>query len=250
MYPTVNYIAVPIYTRNISISIDIDGKWNLPDNTNISYSELTIPIFISQNTGVYMFYIINWDGEEQCAMQLRIEAITAGIIVINCTIILSFINSNSLNLIINFSILDAVAEVIYRESSYGYFLTPIEISWYTAQMECINWGGNLATIESKQIDSLLYYLTTETVSCWIGLNDVATEAGTDASAFVWADGSNSTYRQFATITNGGTEPSGDSGGANRDCVDFRYGNSADSDGWDDRLCDGNIQCYFCQKPGK
>ena len=118
--------------------------------------------------------------------------------------------------------------------------------WTAAESECDKLGGHLVTIYSKQIDSLLYYLTT-VYACWIGLNDRTTEAGTDASAFVWADGSTSTYRQFATITNGGTEPSG---GGDEDCVDFRFGNGESSDGWDDRGCNAYVYCYFCQKSGK
>ena len=106
------------------------------------------------------------------------------------------------------------------------------------------------TIYSKQIDSLLYHLTTEITSCWIGLNDINNEAGKNANAFVWVDGSTSTYRQFATITKGDTEPSGTFGVIQRDCVDFRFGNDGSSDGWDDRECNANVYCYFCQKPGK
>ena len=34
VYPAVNSITVPISTRDISLSINIDGKWNLPDNSN------------------------------------------------------------------------------------------------------------------------------------------------------------------------------------------------------------------------
>ena len=141
-------------------------------------------------------------------------------------------------------------ELIFGNSTYEYTTTASTITWLSSQLNCYNWGGNLATIDSKQIDSLLYYLTTA-YSCWIGLNDRTTEAGTDASAFVWADGSTSTYRQFATITNGmGTEPSGDIPTAERDCVDFRFGNDGSSDGWDDRECDAHVFCYFCQKSGK
>ena len=46
----------------------------------------------------------------------------------------------------------------------------------------------------------MYYLTdiNEYFATWIGLNDISDEAGTDASRFVWTDGSDSTYRQFAT----------------------------------------------------
>ena len=140
-------------------------------------------------------------------------------------------------------------ELIFGNSTYGYITTVSTITWLSSQLNCYNWEGNLATIESKQIDSLLYYLTTD-YSCWIGLNDITTEAGTDASAFVWVDGSTSTYRQFATITNGVNEPSGDVGTAERDCVDFRFGNDGSSDGWDDRPCTANVNCYFCQKSGK
>ena len=137
-------------------------------------------------------------------------------------------------------------EIIFGNSTYGYITTYSTITWLTSQLNCNNWGGNLATIESKQIDSLLYYLTT-VYSCWIGLNDRTTEAGTDASAFVWVDGSTSTYRQFATITNGGTEPTG---GGNENCVDFRFASGVSSDGWDDLDCNANVNCYFCQKSGK
>ena len=123
--------------------------------------------------------------------------------------------------------------------------TAKKIPWTDAETNCENWGGHLVTVDSKQIDSLLYYLITDYYSCWIGLNDITTEAGTDASAFVWVDGSTSTYRQFATITNGmGTEPSGTDGSTERDCVDFRFGNDGSSDGWDDWECNANVKCYL------
>ena len=137
-------------------------------------------------------------------------------------------------------------ELIFGNSTYGYITTASIITWLSSQLNCNNWGGNLATIDSEKIDSLLCYLTTA-YSCWIGLNDITTEAGTDASAFVWVDGSTSTYRQFATIPNGDTEPSG---GVDKNCVDFRFGNDGSSDGWDDRECNANVKCYFCQKSGK
>ena len=109
----------------------------------------------------------------------------------------------------------------------------------------MNWGGNLVTIDSKQVDSLLYYMTSG-YTCWIGLNDRDTEAGNNGSAFVWADGSTSTYRQWDTIYN--NEPDGNTN-AGYDCVSFRYQDGA-SDGWDDRTCDAYVFCYFCQKSGK
>ena len=79
-----------------------------------------------------------------------------------------------------------------------------------------------ATIKSKQIDTLLYYLTDINVyfAAWIGLNDRSVEAGTDANSFVWVDGSDSTYRQFATSPESQAYPRAT--GDNWDCVGFRY----------------------------
>ena len=117
------------------------------------------------------------------------------------------------------------------------------ISWQAADESCLNMGRNLATISSKQIDSLLYYLPTHEYSCWIGLFDIFTEAGNKSSAFIWANGNESTYRQFGTTD--GAKPDDTDG--TEDCVIFRYNGSVLSDGWDDRSCDDLQDCYFCQK---
>ena len=85
-------------------------------------------------------------------------------------------------------------EIIFDYSTYAVFTKdPLsrKIAWSTAQSECVTWGGNLVTIDSKQVDSLLYYMTSD-YTCWIGLNDRDNEAGNISSAFVWVDGSTST----------------------------------------------------------
>ena len=97
------------------------------------------------------------------------------------------------------------------------------------------------------------YLTdiNEYFATWIGLNDRSVEAGTDASSFVWADGSDSTYRQFATSPESQAYPRAT--GGNWDCVSFRYRRpplNTLSDGWHDRPCDSTIFSYFCSKPGE
>ena len=79
VYPAENSITVPISTRDITLSINIDGKWNLPDNSNSFNSELTIAIVSTANAELYKFYINNWDGEELIAMQLRIHLTNPGI---------------------------------------------------------------------------------------------------------------------------------------------------------------------------
>ena len=89
-------------------------------------------------------------------------------------------------------------------------------------------------------------MVTSSYTCWIGLNDMDNEAENNGSAFVWAGGSTSTYRQWDTVYN--NEPDGNNN-AEYDCVAFRYTDGASS-GWDDRECYAYVPCYFCQKSGK
>ena len=152
-----------------------------------------------------------------------------------------------MSIVLLYLVRNVEGEVTIDDATYGYFTTnPDRIPWITAGLDCIDWGGNLATIDSKQTDSLLYYMITSSYTCWIGLNDRGNEAGNNGSAFVWVDGSTSTYRQWNTINN--NEPDGATN-AEFDCVSFRYADGA-SDGWDDRECYASVHCYFCQKSGK
>ena len=72
-----NTQSVPSAVQDITLSINLEGKWNLPDNTESHYSILTIPNFSSQNNGVYKFYTNNWDGIEVCAIQIELTTSTA-----------------------------------------------------------------------------------------------------------------------------------------------------------------------------
>ena len=94
-----------------------------------------------------------------------------------------------------------------------------------------------------KVDSLLQYLpdNPDQFECWIGLNDIATEAGSDADAFVWVDGTNSTFRNFAT----NYPKNGDS----RDCGLFGF-NQIVISGWFEKPCNQSATCYFCSKPSK
>ena len=79
------------------------------------------------------------------------------------------------------------------------------------------------------------------------MNDIDNEAGTDGSAFVWIDGSNSTYRNFGTL--GEVYPV-----LNTDfnCVRHRYRGYGFvlSQGWLNALCSNTRNCYFCSRAGK
>ena len=85
-----------------------------------------------------------------------------------------------------------------------------------------------------------------TFTCHIGLNDIDNAAGTDGGAYVWIDGSNSTYRNFGTLDSifpRGAYPF-------EDCVRHRYRFSGVlSQGWLSAPCDETRNCYFCSKQG-
>ena len=145
----------------------------------------------------------------------------------------------------------ATVSFIFDGTQFGYFTLPTDsINWVDSETSCTKWNGHLATIRSQQEDTLLLHSieSIEQVVCYIGLNDRDSEAGTDADAFVWEDGSNSTYRQFGTNLDL-TFPVGVNDGD--DCVRFRYViNNTISNGWLNRGCDDLKSCYFCNKPGK
>ena len=69
-----NTLSVPSTIQDITLLINIEGKWTLPDNSNSTNSLLTIPNFSSQNNGVYKFYINNWDGIEVIAMEITLSS--------------------------------------------------------------------------------------------------------------------------------------------------------------------------------
>ena len=91
----------------------------------------------------------------------------------------------------------------------------------------------------------------QNVSCFIGLNDRDSEAMQNASAFVWADSSDSTYRQFGNSFDR-MFPAGSEAGNENDCVRFRYTGDSEmiSNGWLNQGCGEMRSCYFCTRPGK
>ena len=141
-------------------------------------------------------------------------------------------------------------EFIFNDTRFGYFSdSPTTTNWLNAQLNCNSWGGNLATIKSKEEDSLLYYTTDIQThyACYIGLNDILNEADSDASAFTWVDGSSSAYRNFQPGF-----PRSDSSSDDRDCVIFRFKKAGNglSEGWLEPVCSNSFNCHFCTKPGK
>ncbi|KAI6661260.1 Macrophage mannose receptor 1-like isoform X3 [Oopsacas minuta] len=144
--------------------------------------------------------------------------------------------------------LDVMRNLTYDDSTFAIFTTFPKISWTAAQDSCISWGGNLTTIKSQQEDTLLYYLTDINLyfASWIGLNDRTNEANTNSNLFVWVDGSDNNYRQFATSPESEVYPRAET--VESDCVSFRYNRlNGLSNGWHDRNCDAAVFSYYCQK---
>ena len=144
---------------------------------------------------------------------------------------------------------DPDTQLTHNDTVYGYFTTSV-IDWYSAELLCLDWGGNLATIKAAVEDSLLFYSITDITNeftCHIGLNDISNDAGTNGSAFVWVDGSTSSYRNFGTSSYNFPRAID-----NLDCVRYRYRNSTGelSQGWLNVRCEEERNCYFCSKPGK
>ena len=143
---------------------------------------------------------------------------------------------------------------IFNGTQFGYFTLPENsIDWVESELGCVAWNGHLATIRSLEEDTLMLHsiVNIQNVSCFIGLNDRESEAMEVASAFVWADGSNGTYRQFGNSF-GITFPVGSDPDNENDCVRFRYTGDSDmiSNGWLNRGCNDVRSCYFCTRPGK
>ena len=79
----------------------------------------------------------------------------------------------------------------------------------------------------------MYNTYTSSNFCWIGLNDRYIDG-----TFVWADGSNSTYRQWSTgilADNPNSE----------DCAMI-----LDNLSWDIQACVNTLTCFFCDSHGK
>ncbi len=91
-------------------------------------------------------------------------------------------------------------------------------TWSVARSYCLATGGDIATIANpNEVSSLQTNLPWDP---WFGLNDLATEG-----TYVWADGSNNTYRNWNTL-----QPDNAN---NEDCVSYV---AATSSRWYDYNC--------------
>ena len=72
IYPLTNQISVQGLKQDFTLSSNIEGRWKLPDGTYQTGSTITYPYLLQQYTGLYTFYLYNWDGIEVPAIQTNI----------------------------------------------------------------------------------------------------------------------------------------------------------------------------------
>ncbi|NWI51084.1 MRC1 protein, partial [Calyptomena viridis] len=67
------------------------------------------------------------------------------------------------------------------------------LTWHAARNNCIDFGGNLATISKKEVQAFLMFLLKDAATdAWIGLNDINQEF-----TYLWTDGSPVDYTNWA-----------------------------------------------------
>ena len=72
LYPQLNVLTVPPAVQNVTLSINIEGKWILPDESISNDSILSIGNFSAQKDGIYKFNIVNLDGITVCVIQIQL----------------------------------------------------------------------------------------------------------------------------------------------------------------------------------
>ena len=92
LYPAMNNLRIALETPDISLSMNIVGKWSTPLATNSTGSTIQISEFLNEYVGIYTFYTYNWDGVEVGVVQIQIQSSPA--IVGMCGIFLSILYFN------------------------------------------------------------------------------------------------------------------------------------------------------------
>ncbi|XP_021244970.1 macrophage mannose receptor 1-like [Numida meleagris] len=108
------------------------------------------------------------------------------------------------------------------------------LTWHAARNNCINFGGNLATISKKENQAFLMSLLKNTATdAWIGLNDINHE-----HTYLWTDGSPVYYTNWAKGSR--------SYYSKDDCVYMKKNPIEQAGKWKDEDCKTS-KSYICQK---
>ena len=69
-----NMTFINITTPNVTIEINLLGRWELPNNQSIYSNMILIESFTPNLAGIYGFYVFGLDGEETLAIDLSIRS--------------------------------------------------------------------------------------------------------------------------------------------------------------------------------
>ncbi|KAL5010854.1 hypothetical protein ScPMuIL_013159 [Solemya velum] len=125
----------------------------------------------------------------------------------------------------------------YRGNCYRFMAQ--SVTWQGARTHCGRFGGELATVNSRQLQEFLFSQINNTsvhdnkLGYWIGLNDIQIQ-----QTFQWVDGSKVRY------TNWGAGEPNSYMGKQEDCVEIRV---SEGGGWNDQVCSDQQLGYICQK---
>ena len=71
--PDMNRADVEVLTQNVVLSTNLVGRWLTPDNSSVTTDTINFPLFHQTDEGLYKFYITNWDGLQELAIQIYIS---------------------------------------------------------------------------------------------------------------------------------------------------------------------------------
>ena len=64
-----NRANVKVLTQNVVLSINLAAWWLTADNSYVTTDTINFPLFHQTDEGLYKFYVTNWDGERDLAIQ-------------------------------------------------------------------------------------------------------------------------------------------------------------------------------------
>ena len=76
VHPSINDISIPLETQDVSLTMNLVGKWSTPNGVNSTGSTFQISEFMNESLGVYTFYTNNWDDVE-VGIQINVTSVPA-----------------------------------------------------------------------------------------------------------------------------------------------------------------------------
>ena len=78
-----NRAEIEVLMLNVILSVNLVGRWQTPDGSSVLQSSLTVPIFYLSDEGLYRFYVTDWNGEQELAIEIAISVIGKCICLLN-----------------------------------------------------------------------------------------------------------------------------------------------------------------------